>query len=75
MFEDITSETSINQVLQKYPNSLKVFYLFNVDVCCGASQSIREAAQAKGFAATELVEALRSAADWPSGIRRGGFAS
>ncbi|MDD5542523.1 MAG: hypothetical protein PHX83_05055 [Acidobacteriia bacterium] len=59
MAEEITGSSTINEILRSHPDSLPIFYRFNVDVCCGASQSIEDTARQKGFQAGDLIAALK----------------
>ncbi len=59
MFELIQPNTSVDQIVKNYPESLKVLYLFHVDVCCEGSKSLQEVAREKGFVAEDLIDALK----------------
>lgn len=59
MFDDIDFKTTLNDLLNKYPDALTVLYAFHVDVCCGGGKSIEEVAKEKGFTAADLIDALK----------------
>ncbi|GMT42442.1 MAG: hypothetical protein IEMM0002_0853 [bacterium] len=57
----ITEEMIINDVVSRYPETMKVFNQFKVDSCCGGGQSIATTAAVNGTAIPELMEALNQA--------------
>lgn len=59
----ITEEMIINDVISKYPETMKVFSQFKVDSCCGGGQSIATTAAAGGTAIPELMSALNKAVE------------
>ncbi len=54
----ITEKMIINEVIQKYPASMKVFNRFKVDSCCGGAQSIKVTAELNGADLAGLMTAL-----------------
>lgn len=61
----ITSEMTVNQVLQQYPTTLPVFNQCRVDACCGGGAKLAVAAAAAGVPVDELVAALEAATRQP----------
>ncbi len=57
----ITEDMVINNVVNKYPESMKIFNDFKVDSCCGGAQSIATTAALNGANVPELIEALNKA--------------
>lgn len=57
----ITEEMIINDVVNRYPETMKVFNQFKVDSCCGGAQSIATTAAVSGTGIPELMEALNKA--------------
>lgn len=57
----ITKEMTINEVVSKYPEALKVFSDFKVDSCCGGAESIATTAAVSNANIPELMEALNKA--------------
>ena len=57
----ITKDMIINDVVSKYPKSMKVFNDFKVDSCCGGGQSIATTAAVGNVNIPELMEALNKA--------------
>jgi len=57
----ITEDMIINDVVNKYPESMKVFNDFKVDSCCGGGQSIATTAAVSGADIPKLIEALNKA--------------
>lgn len=57
----ITEEMILNDVISKYPETMKVFSDFKVDSCCGGGQSIATTAAVGGANVPELIEALNKA--------------
>ena len=59
----ITKEMIINDVVNKYPETMKVLNDFKVDSCCGGGQSIAVTAAVGNVDVPELMEALNKAVD------------
>ncbi len=59
--EIITEDMTINDVINKYPETMKVFSQFKVDSCCGGGQSIATTAAVSNANIPELIEALNRA--------------
>ncbi len=62
MTPTITSEMTVNQVLEQYPATLPVFNRYRVDACCGGGAPLAVAAAAAGVPVEELLAALQAAA-------------
>lgn len=58
----VTAEMTINDVVKKYPATMKVFNQYNVDSCCGGAQSIKAAAELNGANLGKLMADLNTAA-------------
>ncbi len=54
----ITEDMTINDVVTKYPETLKVFSEFKVDSCCGGAESIATTAAVSGANIPELMKTL-----------------
>lgn len=54
----ITEDMTINDVIRKYPETVKVFSQFRVDSCCGGGESIATTAAVSNANVPELVKAL-----------------
>lgn len=52
---------SVNAVTARFPSTLRVFNQFGIDLCCGSSLCIEDAARASGIDADTLCGALRGA--------------
>ena len=62
----ITKDMIVNEVINKYPETDKIFARYGVDMCCGGVQSIEKTAQACNVKnLDELVEALNKAIPEP----------
>ncbi len=57
----ITKEMIINDVVNKYPETMKVLNDFKVDSCCGGGQSIAVTAGVGNVNVPALMEALNKA--------------
>lgn len=57
----ITEDMTINDVINKYPETMKVFSQFKVDSCCGGGQSIATTAAVSSTNIPELIKALNKA--------------
>lgn len=55
----ITRDHIINDVIQRYPDTVEVFRRFSVDACCGGAHSIAMTASARGISdLTPLLQTL-----------------
>jgi len=61
----ITGDMVINEVIRKYPATIKVFNDFRVDSCCGGGAPIEVTARRDGVDVDGLVRALNAAAEGP----------
>jgi iron-sulfur cluster repair protein YtfE (RIC family) len=61
MEERIDEQTTVNDAIQRYPETVAVFNRFGVDACCGGASPMAEAAERDGVPLAELLEALREA--------------
>jgi len=59
----ITGDMVINEVIRKYPATIKVFNDFRVDSCCGGGAPIEVTARRDGVDVDGLVRALNAAAE------------
>ena len=59
----LTKEMIINDVIRKYPNSMKVFSKFKVDSCCGGGESIETTAKVGGADVPQLMIELNEEVD------------
>ncbi|MFQ5432835.1 MAG: DUF542 domain-containing protein [Nitrospinota bacterium] len=57
----ITEDMIINDVVNKYPETMKVLNDFKVDSCCGGGQSIAVTAAVGNVDVPALMEALNKA--------------
>jgi iron-sulfur cluster repair protein YtfE (RIC family) len=58
----IDSRATVNDLLLRYPATIRVFNAFGVDACCGGAATLAEAAEAEGIELAALLEALTEAA-------------
>ncbi|MEK7241659.1 MAG: DUF542 domain-containing protein [Planctomycetota bacterium] len=58
----ITKDMIINEVIRKFPKTMKVFKDFKVDSCCGGGCSIEKTATNDGADVEALVKALNACA-------------
>ena len=59
----ITKEMIINDIVHKYPATMKVLNDFKVDSCCGGGQSIAATAAVGNVDIPQLMDALNQAVD------------
>jgi regulator of cell morphogenesis and NO signaling len=61
-FDDprIDESCTVNEVLLRHPESMKVFNAFGIDSCCGGAATLRDAARDSGLLPETLVFALES---------------
>jgi regulator of cell morphogenesis and NO signaling len=58
----ITRDMIINDVIKKYPQTIKVFNEYKVDSCCGGGAPIETTAKRDGVDVEGLLKALNNAA-------------
>jgi regulator of cell morphogenesis and NO signaling len=54
----IDTDTTVNDVIRTYPNSVSVFNELGIDACCGGDASLTEAARRDGVDLGTLVARL-----------------
>jgi len=59
--ETIIRNMIINDVINKYPQTIKVFNDYKVDSCCGGGAPIETTAKRDGIDVEELLKALNEA--------------
>jgi regulator of cell morphogenesis and NO signaling len=59
--QTIDPEQTINEVVQKNPQTLRVLNGYGLDTCCGGPLSLTEAARRHGLDLRELLTALEGA--------------
>lgn len=57
----ITGDMIINDLIKKYPQTIKVFNDYKVDSCCGGGAPIETTAKRDGIDVEELLKALNEA--------------
>jgi iron-sulfur cluster repair protein YtfE (RIC family) len=58
---EITAGWTVNEVVERYPESLLVFGRYGVDSCCGGQKRLSEVAVAHGFSLAQLLADLKAA--------------
>ena len=59
--ETITGDMIINDIIRKYPQTIKVFNDCKVDSCCGGGAPIETTAKRDGIDVVGLLKALNKA--------------
>ena len=59
----IDKESTVNEIVAQYPDSITVFNQFGIDSCCGGAVPVTEAAQRDGADVDELLAALQEVID------------
>ncbi|HEX5076267.1 MAG TPA: DUF542 domain-containing protein [Gemmatimonadaceae bacterium] len=54
----IDAETTVNEVIRMYPESVSVFNEMGIDACCGGDASLAEAARRDGVDLGSLLARL-----------------
>lgn len=54
----IHDDDTINDIIGKYPSTLKIFHKHGLDSCCGGNHSIKKAATAHGIQTADLKKEL-----------------
>ncbi len=60
---------TINEIVEKQPEALRVFHQFGLDTCCGGTLPLAVAAERHGLDLQEVLEAL-STVQQPSEHKR-----
>ena len=60
--EELDCAQTVNSIMTRFPATVTVFNSFGVDLCCGASLSVSDAARANALDEHALCAALRTAA-------------
>jgi regulator of cell morphogenesis and NO signaling len=60
--ETITRDMVINDVIKRYPQTIRVFNEYKVDSCCGGGAPIETTAKRDGIDVEGLLKALNEAA-------------
>lgn len=58
---EVSRESTVNDVLLRYPATVGIFNAFGIDACCGGEASIADAAQRDGADVEQLMNALGAA--------------
>lgn len=58
----INKNMTINDVMRRYPKTMEVFTKFNVDSCCGGSNTLEKGAEDSGADLHSFLNALEEAA-------------
>jgi iron-sulfur cluster repair protein YtfE (RIC family) len=56
---DISSDMTVNEIVNKYPRSLPVFKAFGIDTCCGGAHPLGVVIARHHLQDAQIVEALR----------------
>lgn len=59
----ITSNQTVREVIQQYPDTLPVFNEFGIDSCCGSAVALDVAAERHGIDLGLLLTRLNAAAE------------
>ena len=57
----LDSTLTINEIVARFPETVPVFNRFGLDICCGGSVRVDEAARRDGIDAAEVLSALNGA--------------
>ena len=60
--QKISKEMKINDVIKKFPKTIKVFADFKIDSCCGGEVSIEKGCARDKVDLSAIMEALNKAA-------------
>jgi len=60
--DELDCSQTVNSIMTRFPATVTVFNSFGVDLCCGASLSVSDAARANALDEHALCVALRTAA-------------
>ncbi|WP_243090241.1 DUF542 domain-containing protein [Thermus neutrinimicus] len=55
---ELTLKTTVNEVLQRYPEAVSLLNELGIDTCCGGADPLEEAARQAGKNPEEVLTAL-----------------
>ena len=55
----IDASITVDQMVARYPETMRVFNRYGLDTCCGGGAPVAEAARRDGADLEELMQALR----------------
>lgn len=58
---ELDPSATLDEVTNRYPQTIEVFNRFGVDICCGGGVSLAEAAQRDGIELRRLMHELNDA--------------
>lgn len=59
----IDKDSTVNEIVAQYPDSISVFNQFGIDSCCGGAVPLADAAHRDGADFDELLAALQQVID------------
>ncbi|GAB5602698.1 hypothetical protein FJNA_12230 [Thermus sp. FJN-A] len=58
--EGITLKTSVNEILKRFPEAVRLLNGLGLDTCCGGAEPLEEAAKAAGQEPEAVLRALEA---------------
>ncbi|WP_243030370.1 DUF542 domain-containing protein [Thermus altitudinis] len=55
---ELTLKTTVNEILQRHPEAVKLLNGMGIDTCCGGADSLEEAARQAGKEPEEVLKEL-----------------
>ncbi|EIA39718.1 DUF542 domain-containing protein [Thermus parvatiensis] len=55
---ELTLKTTVNEVLQRHPEAVRLLNEMGIDTCCGGADSLEEASRQAGKNPEEVLKAL-----------------
>jgi len=52
---------SINQIIRRYPSTIGIFNKFNIDSCCGGSETLEKAVKNAGADIDKVIAEIKGA--------------
>lgn len=65
----IETTMTLDEITNRFPDTIKVFNEFGMDICCGGGMSLAEAAERDGVELESIEQALRAAIGAGAGSR------
>ena len=59
----VSKDMTVNQVIRLYPKVIPVFNAFNIDSCCGGSDTLEEAARKAKVEVDLLIKEIEKAVE------------
>ena len=61
MPEDVSAQMRLNEIIRRWPETVRVFHDLGMDACCGGEKTVEEAAAAHRLPIKDVLALLKRA--------------